>query len=33
VDAFRIPFFAYQERAHRRSWAAMRDFFGEVFGN
>ncbi|HRE59792.1 MAG TPA: dienelactone hydrolase family protein [Micropepsaceae bacterium] len=33
VDAFRIPGFAYQERAHRRSWAAMRDFFGEVFGS
>lgn len=33
VDAFKIPGFAYQERAHRRSWAAMRDFFAEVFGS
>ncbi len=32
VDAFKLPGFAYQAAAHRRSWAAMRDFFTEIFG-
>lgn len=31
IDAWKFPGFAYNETADRRSWAAMRTFFGEVF--
>ena len=31
VDAMNIPGFKYDARTDRRSWAAMRDLFGEVF--
>ncbi len=31
IDAFGFPGFAYNEAADRRSWAAMRAFFSEIF--
>ena len=31
IDAFGFPGFAYDEAADRRSWAAMRAFFSEIF--
>jgi dienelactone hydrolase len=31
IDAWNLPGFAYDERADRRSWAAMRQLFAEVF--
>jgi dienelactone hydrolase len=32
VDAFNMPNFKYHAPTDRRSWAAMRDLFGETFG-
>ena len=32
VDAMKMPGFAYDAATDRRSWAAMRDLFDEVFG-
>jgi dienelactone hydrolase len=32
IDAWKLPGFAYDERADRRSWAAMLGLFEEVFG-
>ncbi|HEX7005602.1 MAG TPA: dienelactone hydrolase family protein [Alphaproteobacteria bacterium] len=32
ADALNRPGFGYQEAADLRSWAAMRTFFGEIFG-
>jgi dienelactone hydrolase len=31
IDAWNLPGFSYDESADRRSWAAMRQLFGEVF--
>jgi dienelactone hydrolase len=31
ADALNRPGFGYQEAADRRSWAAMRAHFGEIF--
>ena len=31
VDKFGIPGVAYNEKADKRSWEAMKDFFAEVF--
>jgi dienelactone hydrolase len=31
IDAWNLPGFRYDENADRRSWAAMRQLFGEVF--
>ena len=31
IDVWKMPGFAYDERADRRSWAAMQQLFGEVF--
>ena len=32
ADAHKIPGLAYNEAADKRSWAALQDFFGELFG-
>jgi dienelactone hydrolase len=32
IDSWKLPGFAYDERADRRSWAAMHALFDEVFG-
>lgn len=31
ADSFKIPGIAYNEKADKRSWEAMKDFFAEVF--
>jgi dienelactone hydrolase len=33
IDAYGLPGFAYDERADRRSWAAMRNLFEETLGS
>ena len=33
ADSHHIPNIAYNEAADKRSWQAMKDFFGEIFGS